>query len=489
MNSDNLLLSEMIKMSKSLLDSLSSIGYFVEIIDKEGYYVYCSPCTEKDGFLEDGNNVINKKITEVYHLEENDDSNANKSILIKTLLTQKSLQNVFWVYHAANGRTYYWLINATPIFIDGELRGAMGLSMPYRKVKQSLDFCNELPITTSASSVALNGNSYYQFDDIVHCSKVMENTIREAKRIAVTSVPVLIIGDTGSGKELFAQSIHSYNAEKKGRFIAINCGAIPETLLESTLFGTSGSFTGALDRKGLLEEAQDGTLFLDEINSMPMEMQAKLLRVLEEKKVRRVGSGKEIPIRTRIISATNCDPQQCIKEGKMRADLYYRLSVTTLEIPPLRDRPEDIQFLTQYFIEKYNKKYGKNVYNVSRELDAFLRTLPWNGNVRELKNLLEHAVNLVDSHVATLEKQHLPGSFIKKSQDIGMVLPEINTETNFSFSYKEAKAEYLRKCEEKFAKDTLQRVLSHYSGNVAKAASNLGITRQQLYLLIRKYEL
>ena len=205
---------------------------------------------------------------------------------------------------------------------------------------------------------------------------------------------VLIYGETGTGKELVAESLHSEGG-RAGPFVSQNCAAIPATLLESLFFGTEkGSYTGALTRKGLLEEADGGTLFLDEINSMDPALQAKLLKVLEEKKVRRLGGSRDIPFDVRIVAAVNEKPQKLIREGRLREDLYYRLGVIRLPLPPLRERLCDIGPLADYFIEHYNRKLHRRVRGLSERALRLLRGYAWPGNVRELKNVVEQAVIL-----------------------------------------------------------------------------------------------
>jgi len=215
-----------------------------------------------------------------------------------------------------------------------------------------------------------NGTTY-AFSDIVGSSASTLGTIREAETIALLDNPVLIIGETGTGNEVYAQSIHNFSRMGSETFVAVNCAAIPENLLESILYGSvKGAYTGAHDHVGMFEEAGEGTLFLDELNSMPVTMQTKLLRAIQERKIRRVGGMKIVPVRCRIMCAVNEDPQKSIKDGKLRQDLFYRIAGLCLYIAPLRERPEDVLDLSAVFINKYNRQLAKQISFLSRELQA-----------------------------------------------------------------------------------------------------------------------
>src|SRR5699024_1402645 len=239
-------------------------------------------------------------------------------------------------------------------------------------------------------------NDRFSFDQIVGSSMEFLSVIDEAKRATRTSSSVLIIGETGTGKELFAQSIHSGGARSSGPFIAQNCAAIPESLMESLLFGAKkGAFTDAIDSPGLFEQADGGTLLLDEINSLNPMLQAKLLRVLQERTIRRIGDTKDKKVDVRIIATMNEDPADIVAENRIRKDLYYRLSVVSLFIPPLRERKEDIFPLVHIFIEKYNALFNMQVQGLTEEVITILYEHDWPGNVRELEHIIEGAMNLI----------------------------------------------------------------------------------------------
>jgi DNA-binding NtrC family response regulator len=235
--------------------------------------------------------------------------------------------------------------------------------------------------------------------NLIGSSQVMTNVFQLIRQVAPTSAAVLITGESGTGKEMVARALHEQSRRKSGPFIALNCAAIPETLIESELFGHErGAFTGAVDRRiGALESAYGGTLFLDELGEMPLAMQAKLLRVLEDFQFRRLGSRHELKADIRIIAATNRDPLKAIQAGKLREDLYYRVNVFHLELPPLRDRKEDIPLLVEAMIHSLNQKHETRVTHASPEFLAALQERNWEGNVRELRNVVERAVILAGS--------------------------------------------------------------------------------------------
>jgi len=243
--------------------------------------------------------------------------------------------------------------------------------------------------------------------DIITGVSKQVKTIREAvRKVAPYDINVLITGESGTGKEVLAKAIHDISPRKDKPFIAVNCAAIPQDLLESELFGyKKGAFTGAdKDKKGLIEEADRGTLFLDEIGEMPLSLQAKLLRFLEERKIRPLGSTKEIEVDVRVISATNRDLKKEIEKGNFREDLYYRLSTITLYIPPLRERKEDIPYLVEDLLQELNKKYGKNIQKIDPEFLTYLKTLELKGNIRELRNILEKSVILAEDNTLRLNE-------------------------------------------------------------------------------------
>jgi transcriptional regulator with PAS, ATPase and Fis domain len=259
-------------------------------------------------------------------------------------------------------------------------------------------------------------------------SQVMRQIYTTIEQVASSAVSVLITGESGTGKEVVAQTIHQLSPRASRPFVAINCSAIPESLMESELFGHErGAFTGAIaKREGCFELANTGTLFLDEIAEMPVMLQAKLLRVLEERKVRRLGSAKEVPIDVRVLAATNKDPHDAVRNGEFREDLLYRLNVIHIKLPPLRERREDIPLLTEFIVKDLSNRHDRPTKLVSSEVLEIFSRYPWPGNVRELRNVVEHAVIVCDSQ--RIEKQHLSpqmfdGRSLKNEDSITMPVP------------------------------------------------------------------
>jgi len=315
----------------------------------------------------------------------------------------------------------------------------------------------------------LGYRAIYKLEDIICENKKMIDLIEFAKHIANSSASIFITGETGTGKELFAQGIHNASSRRDKPFIVQNCSAIPENLLESIFFGTSkGSYTGALDKKGLFEACDGGTLFLDELHCMPIHLQAKLLRVIESRSARRVGENEEQKFDVRIIAATNINNDDILTKGYIRHDLYYRLSVVNINIPPLRERNEDIMVLSDSFIKKYNKIFNKNIESISPETKAFLLAYDWPGNVRELENFIESSVLYASMDDITLGVNGL--NKIQKSDNFLKTKP-------------------LKIMVEDLELKLLEEALQISKGNVKKAAEYLEIPRQTLQQKMIKYKL
>ena len=295
--------------------------------------------------------------------------------------------------------------------------------------------------------------------EIVGTSPEMVDIYKKVARVASIDAPVLIFGETGAGKELIAQAIHLHSNRASGPFVVINCGALTETLLESELFGhEKGSFTGAIGaRLGLLESAAQGTVFLDEISETSLAFQVKLLRVIEENEIRRVGSNKTVAVNIRTLAASNRDIREMVHAGEFREDLFHRLNVFTISIPPLRKRSEDIPILASHYLKQYNNQYGKSARLLPEALAA-MRRYDWPGNVRELKNALERAVTFCGNDVIQRSDLALTGTEEEPSGD-GMTADSL----------------------EEMEKDHIIRILRETGGNKKKAAEILGIERRTLY--------
>lgn len=317
----------------------------------------------------------------------------------------------------------------------------------------------------------------FHLDDIIGESKEIKRLIEMAKRISLRDSTVMLIGETGTGKELFAQGIHYCGLHSHKPFVSVNCAAIPESLLESELFGTvKGAFTGATDTVGLFEYAENGTIFLDEINSMPLSLQAKLLRVVQDRKVRRVGGRNEILINCRIITATNTNLSQAGRE--FRSDLLFRLSVVNLYIPPLRERREDIILLAEHFIQKFNQRFCTSIQKMDENLQSVLINYSWPGNVRELENLIEYAMNFVDDNESILKLEHFPPNFQHKFiSDPPLCLSDFPETTNLN--------QILQVTE----RSAILKALESYQWNITQTAAFLGLSRQNMQNKIKKHNI
>ncbi len=332
---------------------------------------------------------------------------------------------------------------------------------------------NELPVRENQNAWARECG--YTFDDIAAHSAVMQHVLEIIKKAAPTDSNVLIFGETGAGKELIAHAIHHLSWRKDGKFVPVDCVAVPANLLESELFGyEKGAFTGASGRKhGLLEFADHGTLFFDEISELEMNLQAKLLRVLQERQFRRLGGKELIAVDIRVIAAMNRNPNKALITHRLRRDLYYRLNVIPIFVPPLRDRIDDIPDLVKHFIKAASERNHSAPKEISPEAMERLKTYRWPGNVRQLKNIIERVVSL--SRCSVIETDDLP-AYLKSSKNKG------NTSIGGT-PYNEAKKRHL----EQFEKKYLQQLLKENNHDIAKAAQMAGISERTIYRMIRRY--
>jgi len=312
----------------------------------------------------------------------------------------------------------------------------------------------------------------YKFAGVIGKSERMQDLFHLVDRIAKSRANILLTGESGVGKDVFAQLIHRKSLQDPEKFIPINCGAIPENLIESELFGhEKGSFTGAINTKrGRFELAHGGTLFLDELGELPFHMQVKLLRVLEEKQIYRIGSENPINIGVRIIAATNKDLMDEIEAGRFREDLFYRLNVVNIDIPPLRERKEDIPLLAEKFLLEFSKEYNKNLKFLDIEAINYLVEFDWKGNVRELRNIMERAVLFADLEEEFLLKDYLP-------EEVTGIVEEESNKHNIEMSLQE------------YEKIIIMNTLKRHKGNKSKTSKILGIKRQTLYNKIKQYNI
>ncbi|MBZ0157420.1 MAG: sigma-54 dependent transcriptional regulator [Alphaproteobacteria bacterium] len=321
-------------------------------------------------------------------------------------------------------------------------------------------------------------NAFYSLENIIGISKEMQRIFKLVSTVAPTASTVLITGESGTGKELIARAVHYNSARREQPFFVLDCGTIPENLMESELFGhTRGSFTGAVTtEKGLIEAANGGTLFLDEISNLPLSMQSKLLRVLQEKELRAVGGKKTLRLDIRFIAASNRDLSEMVREGTFREDFYYRLSVFPLSVPPLRSRKEDIPALAYHFLHKYSKEIGRNVPHISTEAMRQLITYDWPGNIRELENVIHRAVIVCNDRMLRPEHIIIP---TEEEQDIPRTLEEL----------KKRKKDIRLKSIEEIEKGFLVSALRRNGWNITRAAQEIGMQRTNFHALLKKYNI
>ncbi len=324
-------------------------------------------------------------------------------------------------------------------------------------------------------------NERYKFNNILGKSDVMQDIFRLIEKVAPTDSTILIRGESGTGKELIARAIHHHSLRKNEKFIAVDCGALPETLFESELFGhVKGSFTGAVvTKRGLLEVANNGTFFLDEIGDLSIGIQSKLLRVLQEKEFRQVGGIKNIKVDVRVIAATNRNLEKMIESGNFREDLFYRVNIVPIYLPSLRERKDDIPLLVNHFLESYNKKRKKNIKGVSSDAMNILMNFEWPGNVRELEHTIERLVIMSEGDIIEAEK--LPIQLTGKRVCFNITTPKTNEEL------KRMRKQMREKAVENIERAFIIEALKRNQWNVSKTAREVGLKRQNLQAMMRKY--
>lgn len=454
------------KAESILKNLLENLDLGIHIVDNKGKTIFYNDAIGRAEGL-DPNEVIGKKAIEFLRDVEED-----SSTLMNALKSGQKYVDVIQHYSSHYGKKITTINSTIPVFHNDEIVAAIEISKDMTLLRELNEkICKLQAISGSA-------NNYYTFKDINGISQSLKDAMNKAMRASLTNSSVLIYGETGCGKELFAQSIHYNGIRKDEPFIPINCAAIPSSLLEGMLFGTvKGSFTGAENKKGLFEEAHGGTILLDEINSMDPILQTKLLRVLQEGYIRPIGSNSIIDVDVRILATLNEEPEKLIKEGKLRKDFYYRLSVIRIDIPPLRQRKEDIRLLVKHFIEYYNHILGKSVEDVHEEVLKLFLSYSWPGNIRELKNTIEASMNMIDNNkIITIE--YVDNKLIKKQ------FKEVKNKLDAStctFSLEE----YLNNIE----KEIIHDALKNYNFNISKSAEYLKVSRQNLQYKIKKYKL
>ncbi|OPG17225.1 sigma-54 interaction domain-containing protein [Ferroacidibacillus organovorans] len=456
--------TDLLSMYAFLLDQVEE---GIHVVDTAGKTVIYNRKMAEMEFMEP-QDVLGRSVLDVFTFPE-----EGYSTLLRALRTGEPKPNVKQTFFNLRGEVITTINSTMPILKDGKIIGALEIAREITKLEQM------------QKTILRRSETRYTFASLIGESAAIIEVTEDAKRAARTHSSILIVGETGTGKELFAQSIHHASPRSAGPFVSQNCAALPETLIEGILFGTTqGAFSGALDRAGLLEQADGGTILLDELNVLGLSLQAKLLRAIQEKTIRRLGDSVDREIDVRILATISEDPLDAITGGHLRKDLYYRLSVVTLFLPPLRERSGDIPQLTSYFIHKYNELFRMSVLGVSAEVMSFFMSYPWPGNVRELEHTIEGALNLV-TDAREIEMSHLP-LHMRRRRSGAEGERERAGETAL---YVEAddKARDLHRQLADYERVYVQRVLAIHAGNISAAARELGVSRQSLQYRLRKW--
>lgn len=432
----------------------------ISVVDEEGKGLLINPAYTRITGLET-DDIIGKPATT--------DISEGESIHLKVLQMRKPIRGVNMRVGPLKREV---IVNVAPIIVNNRLKGSVGVIHDMTEIRSLMKELDR------ARSIIRTLESKYTFDDIIGDSNEMRISIEQAKLAANTPVTVLLRGESGTGKELFAHAIHSSSDRKYKKFIRVNCAAIAEHLLESELFGyEEGAFTGAKrgGKRGLFEEANHGSIFLDEIGELSSNTQAKLLRVLQESEIVRVGGTKSITIDVRVIAATNIHMEKAMLEGTFREDLYYRLNRMPIQIPPLRNHKQDIPAIADRLLIKLNQEYGRNVEGISETALQRLGVYSWPGNVRELENIISRGMIFMKPTESVLDDHHLPLSMMNQleqesSNPLQEILPLVDQM-------------------DRMEKEILSSTLKMAKGNKSKTAKQLGISLRTLYYKLEKYEL
>ncbi len=452
---------------------LDNIGEGIHVVDEEGRtLVYNKKMAELEEL--DKESVLGEKLLDVFpSLDE------NTSTLLQVLNSENAIIDQQQEYLNSYGHKIITINSTLPIKFEDGKTWAIEVAKDITEIKNLYNKINKLQERLYRKQDEPDIDcGFYTFSNIKGENKKLKKVIKYAKQASQTDSSVLIVGETGTGKELFAQSIHSASQRRNKPFIAQNCAALPEKLLEGILFGTrKGGFTGAINRKGLFEQANGGTLLLDEINSMSKGLQAKLLRALQEGAVRPIGGDRDVKVDVRIIATINTSPVEALREGRLREDLYYRLAVVLLYLPLLSDRKDDILLLSEYFIKRFNKKFGAAVRGLSERVKDIFCKYAWPGNVRQLEHVIEGAMNLMGAEMKIQEEHVEP--YLIDIRDSSFRKREQASMENGSLP------DRLDDIEKKM----IMEALEDSDGNITKAARKLGIKRQSLQYRIDKYDL
>lgn len=441
------------------------------IVDKNLKVIYTNRMNQRfgGGFDNIYSSYIGKSYFEVYP-----DLNPEDSTITECLKTGQLIVREGQTFTDMYGNVYNTKNITFPIIRFGEIAAVLEVSQDITSVGDLKIVSNKENIIKTPVDRAVQASPLATMESIITVNSEMLENIRKIQIFAMSDEPVFIYGETGTGKELFAEAIVRESTRRSNKFIAQNCAAIPENLFESLLFGsTKGAFTGAENKVGLFELADNGVLFLDELNSMPLHMQAKLLRVIQDGKIRPVGSSVEKNVNVKIIVAANKNPIQLIKDNILREDLFYRLSGRMLYLCPIRDRKEDIPVYTEYFLKRFNSKYGKEIKGLTPSLQQTMLKYWWPGNVRELRHVMESMVSLSEAN--ELSNKNLP-IYMKEILD-SIVTQDTEESINEAVEISKIPLKYLL---ENTEKEHITKILRYCNGNITSAADILDMPRQTL---------
>lgn len=460
-------------------------GYIdgITIINLEGEILFTAKFNDK--FRKDGHTeqLVGKHFLEVY---ENLDPETSTTIKAMERGVPAYVENQYLKTKGQKGIHITSL--SIPIKWGDRIVGAIDLSAQEREGEDRAqgepmrltpaDFSRE-----QTRRLADRDRAMFTLDDLIAVDERMQQVRDYIPVVASCDLPVIIYGETGTGKEVVAQAIHNASARREMPFVVQNCAAIPETLLESILFGTErGAFTGATDNKGLFELANGGTLFLDEINSMPIQLQSKLLRVLQDGRFRRLGARETTCVDVKIIAAMNTDPLEAIRRGQLRQDIYYRLSMMSIHILPLRERKADIPAFINFYVNKHNQTFHKNIEYVSRDVIARMQAYSWPGNLRELEHMIVYAMSRVDASEKILDLKDFKEPLSAQGRPLPHWPPRpVSGDLPVHRPLREAVRAYER--------ELIRKALEQAGGNVSQAARALQIPRQTLWRRIQDYGL
>lgn len=449
----------------SYIDSVTMIDATGKITVKERY----NPRYSDAENAADNEWCLNRNLLEVFPSLSHSDSSLLQALQKGELLYR---ENQCTINHSGKKSVTN---NVTfPIISRGKIIGAVELSRDVTHYEGERTALAARPTPKRRSGT----EAKWMLEDIVTQSSKMLEIKRTIAKVADSRSSVLVYGETGTGKELIVSALHNAGSRKDQPFVAVNCAALPESILEGLLFGSQkGVFTGAENKKGMFAEANGGTIYLDEINSMPLLLQAKLLRVLQEKSVTPLGASKPIPLDVRIIASTNRPISEVVASGQIREDILYRLNTISIQIPPLRRRLDDIPLLAAAFVEKYSAEMGKQVAGVAPEVTAFLMNRSWRGNVRELEHVIESAMNVVEDG-QTVELEHLP-IYLSEEDELEEDTPEHSPREAVSLN--EALAAYEKKL--------ILAAMKASNWKIVDAAARLRIPRTSLQYKLEKYDI